>query len=281
MPCRASCGQQREGQVFAHRHIRDDAVGLAVLGAEADPGANRICGRPELDRLRPRRATSPASSAIRAEDGPGGLACGPSRAGRRGRRSRRRARSRRPRCEPAAPAQSPARRATADRPGGLLRRSRWRPVRRTSASSRPSIAGDELQLVISAIGLIVHGAAVAHDRHAVADRVELVEPVADEDDRRRHRACSWRMTSNSVATSRSSSEEVGSSMITSLASHRHRPGDRDHLLQAAMSASAAAGVTSTSDAEAVQQRRAPRRASAPPVEQPAAARLAPEEDVLG
>ena len=58
--------------------------------------------------------------------------------------------------------------------------------------------------------------AVAQDGDAVADRVELVEEVGDEDDRRRRRRCSRRITSNSTATSRSSRVEVGSSRMTSL-----------------------------------------------------------------
>ena len=57
------------------------------------------------------------------------------------------------------------------------------PSARTVARSRPSMAATSCSLVISAIGRDGDGAAVAHDRHPVADGIELVELVADEDHR--------------------------------------------------------------------------------------------------
>jgi hypothetical protein len=61
-----------------------------------------------------------------------------------------------------------------------------------------------------------HRMAVAHDCDPVANDVELIEPVTDEQIDTPD-ALSARTVSNSTATSRSSSEEVGSSMITSFA----------------------------------------------------------------
>ena len=55
--------------------------------------------------------------------------------------------------------------------------------------------------------------------------------MGDVDDAHAVPAFSPRMTSNRVSTSRSSSDEVGSSMITSCGIEGDRAGDGDHLLQ--------------------------------------------------
>ena len=230
MPRRDQVRQQRQREVLAHRHVGDDALDLAVLGAEA--------------RCRPGwRPRGEANRACSPSDG----GCSP-RSGRsapnNGARRLRAARAEQP-GEPddLAPAQrrqsTPSstrvarRRSRASRTVGPDRRPRTvptcRPRRSDSVELAPEHGDDQLEPGQLGHRRDCHGAAVAHDGDAVADRVELVELVADEDDRDAV-ALSWRMTSNSTATSRSSSEEVGSSMMTSLASNDDRAGDRHHLL---------------------------------------------------
>ena len=61
--------QQRQRQVLAHRHVGDDALDLAVLGAEADAGAIASAGSREVDRRCRRSGSSPPSRPVGAEDG--------------------------------------------------------------------------------------------------------------------------------------------------------------------------------------------------------------------
>ena len=81
---------QREHDVFAHGEFGNDALGLAVLGAEAEPSRDRLPRRPDLDRL-PRTSKRPG----RRRDAPRRTPVwrsrsAPSRAGRQARPPRRR-----------------------------------------------------------------------------------------------------------------------------------------------------------------------------------------------
>ena len=182
MPRAGKLRQQRQRQVLAHRHVGDDALDLAVLGAEADARARW---------RRPARGTRPRL--------PSKLIVPPS-----ARSAPKTARAVSVRPEPSSPASptiSPARTSRLDvaAPGGRPARCSareqlapiacawpWkpsRPRRRTVGRSRPSMAATSCEL-----GHLGHrrdgdGAAVAHDGDPVADGVELVELVADEDHR--------------------------------------------------------------------------------------------------
>ena len=93
-------------------------------------------------------------------------------------------------------------------------RSRFLALARRRAAKH---GGDELQLVDVRHFAFSDRSPVAHDRDAIAERIQLVEPVTDENHREAV-VSSCRTTLKSNSTSRSSSEEVDSSMMTIFAS---------------------------------------------------------------
>ena len=115
------------------------------------------------------------------------------------------------------------------------------PCSRTSATSRPSIVATSPSRSVSATGPLCDPAAVAQDGDLLAEPEHLVQLVrhVEHRDAARRAACS--ITSASRSTSRGSSDDVGSSMITTRASVDTRAGDRDHLLHAERRARRAAG----------------------------------------
>ena len=60
-PCATSRGRMRERDVLAHRHVGNDAVRLAVLGAIADAERDRLGGLARRDRPGPSAESTPAS----------------------------------------------------------------------------------------------------------------------------------------------------------------------------------------------------------------------------
>ena len=145
--------QDRQREVVAHRHIRHDAVGLAVLAAIADAARDRVGG---LASARSSLAHQPDRAGVRRDrrrKSPAPSRCGRSRAGRQGRRSGRRctstraSRTLRPICSPSAASTSPP----------VLREAAEKPVAwaRTVSRSRPSIAATRCSLSISAIRLVI------------------------------------------------------------------------------------------------------------------------------
>ena len=173
--------QRRQHDVLPDGQRRNDAVGLAVLGDERDPG--RECGsrRAELDRV-PRDLDRAAVERLRAVDGLGGLRPPGSKqtgetddlAGARLHRD--------------VVEDMPARQV-----GGLqqgfgalatvscaLKRVL---ARATSVMARPSIIDTSSSLVMLRDRSRVDAAAVAEDGHHVAQSEDLVEPVRHVDDR--------------------------------------------------------------------------------------------------
>ena len=176
----ASVAAARQRQILAHRHFRHDALDLAILGAEADAARDRLGSAargllacPSGGSSRHRRGSAPKMArAISVRPEPSNPA--------------------RPTIWPARTFDARVAHAAADlqsldaqhfaRRAAAVRR---KPVSAlaTAARSRPSIAATSCSLSTSAMRPVEHGAAVAHDRDAVADLIEFVEPMADEDDR--------------------------------------------------------------------------------------------------
>ncbi len=132
--CRArACSASDD--VLAHRQLGDDALGLAVLGAERQAARDRVERRwrtaPRLPSIAQRRRWS---RAVEPEQQPRQSRCGPSRAARRGRRPRRRAASRSIRLQLTALAQAARLRARGAAPSAA----------RAGASARPGRRAGEL-----------------------------------------------------------------------------------------------------------------------------------------
>ena len=226
--------QQRQRQVLAHRHVGDDALDLAVLGAEAHAGGDRGAPASRNARSRPPKRIAAAVRPVGGEDRARRLGAARSRAGRRARRSRRRgpradtSRTRRPTWRWSARSSS--------RP--IAWAWPWKAVAPSALTVGEVAAehgGDQLQL-----GHLGHrrdgdGAAVAHDRDPVADRVELVELVADED----HRHALALELADHVEQDRDLVlvERAGRLVHDhQLGLERDRAGDRHHLLDGGVEA---------------------------------------------
>ena len=156
---------------------------------------------------------------VRAEDGLGRLGAARSRAARPGRRPRRRARRR---LTPASsvPAGEPGgpQHRLAGRRRGARRRSVVAPCSRTSSTSRPSMVATSRSRVVSGDRAGVHEPAVAQHGDPLADPEHLVELVRHVQHGDLPARAARRSRSASRSTSRGSSDDVGSSMITTRAS---------------------------------------------------------------
>ena len=160
-------------------------VRLAVLAAIADAERDRLGGLLRRDRLG-RSARSFRRPADRRRRSPARPRCGRSRAGRRGRRSRVRA-PRRARPAPCVRSASPSADSTTS-PAAACGRGKSGRMGAHRLEVAPEHRRDEVELVDIGHAAGHHRAPVAHHRDAVADLIELVEPMADEDDRHALRA---------------------------------------------------------------------------------------------
>ena len=172
---------QRQRDVLAHREVGDDAAVLAVFGAEAEAESQRVRGIVELRRLavdagsRRRRARRARTAAARAR-------CGRSLTSRRARALRRRLSSRSmglswPR---RGDVRAPRARAA---PRRRRRHARVAAVLVAAASSRPTMAATSPCASSLRAGVFADELAVAQHGHAIADLVDLVEEMRDEQDR--------------------------------------------------------------------------------------------------
>ena len=159
------------------------------------------------------------------------------------------------------------------------RRSRPAVLGNRSPTSRPTIRATISSTVVSAIAVGGDVGAVAHHGDGVAEGEHLVEAVGDEDQR-----------ATLVAQAAGDGEEpvdLDAAQRRGRLVHDEQPGverdrlgDLDDLLVGDREAAGRAARVDA-DAEPVEERRRPRRAS-PPVDAAAAAeRLAAHEDVLG
>ena len=177
-------GQRGQRDVLAYRQPRHDALGLAVLGQQADAGPDRGRRSSRVRTGAPATVTRPRVQRQRAGDGLGGLATAgaeqPAEADDLAGADRRattpcswwpRVRLRR-RCSTRLAA------AASCAPVNLVT-----PSPRTSPISRPSISETSRSRSRSGERPGVHQAAVAQHGDPVADRVQLVQAVADVDDR--------------------------------------------------------------------------------------------------
>ena len=111
----------------------------------------------------------------------------------------------------------------------LARRGGCRRASESASRSLPIIFEMSCVPIEIAGEVLAHVAAVAQDRDAVADRVDLVEEVRDEQDR--DALVAERPDDRkSPSTSAASRLEVGSSRMSTFASVDHRAADRDELL---------------------------------------------------
>ena len=215
----AARGLERQDDVLAHGEVGDDALRLAVLGAEGEARADRARG---VSKSGPpcRRWSRAAGRRGRRRRAVGRSRSGRSPAGRRGRDlARVDLRGRTARSPLAAERLGlEERRRSARAPLG---RARGRSSSALASDSRPSILVDELDAGRARRSGTRRRASVAEHRDSVADLVHLVEEVRDEDDRH-PLALSWRMTPNSCSTSCRSRLEVGSSRMSTLASMSSR-----------------------------------------------------------
>ena len=204
---------QREHDVLAHREIGDDAVGLAVLRAEAEAGGDRVARRGESDRRCPR------SDACRCP-------------ARRRRRAPRAVSVRPEPSSPATPTTSPWRNVRSKgcdarplRPKSLKREQRrcrlraagacrWASPRQ--ARGRASCWTSSTRSRARPFGRVADQPAVAQHRDAVGDLEDLVEEMGDEDDAE---AAALQLAHHRRTASRTSCASrlaVGSSRISTL-----------------------------------------------------------------
>ena len=172
--------QDAERHVFAHRHVGNDPVGLAVLAAIADA---------ERDRLgRLARRDVPAAQADRSRVGRIGAENRPRDFGPAGAEQAREADDldarapRRARRAPCVRSCSPSAASTTSPALGGGRGKAGR-VRAHGLEVAPQHRRDEMKLVDLGHAARHHRAPVAHHGDPVADLIELVEPMGDEDDR--------------------------------------------------------------------------------------------------
>ncbi len=106
----------------------------------------------------------------------------------------------------------------------------WRSRSARTASSWPTILATISSRGSCGDRVLADELAVAQDRHAVGDRVDLVEEVGDEQHRDAARRAGRGSPGTARCTSSASRLEVGSSRISTAASRSTRPGDRHQLL---------------------------------------------------
>ena len=202
-------GTLRERDVRLDGELHRQPVALAVLGQVADAGVDRVARRADRS-VSPSSSTVPVVDRIGAEHRAGEL--GPPRAhrGPRSRGSRRARTSNEQSLQHAAARHALTRRSTS-------------PTSASCLGYRFSISRPTISLTISRSSMSVllerlDHLAVAHDRDAVGDPRDLVEPVRDVEDGDPSRLELPDRRSNRPSISRSVSVAVGSSMITTLAS---------------------------------------------------------------
>ena len=218
--------QDGEREILAHRHVRHDAVGLAVLAAIAQPAGNSVRRLLQRDRLavEPDR---PGVGGIGAEDRARGLrAAGAEQAGE---------------ADDLALAHLDPRVAHAPADLEALRRqhlragltARFGKAGRAARAHRLQAAaehgGNEAELVDVLHGGDEDRAPVAHHGHAVADLIEFVEPVGDED---HGDALGAQLPHHLEQHGNLALVERGGRLVhdDQLGLERHRAGDGDHLL---------------------------------------------------
>ncbi len=137
---------------------------------------------------------------------------------------------------------------------------------------------DQIELADLADRLLIDGLTITHDRHTVADTVEFVEAMADED----HRDTAGLQLANDIEEHRDLALiERGGRLVHNhqLTFERDRPRDRGHLLRCDVETQQRLRHV---DRDAQARKQLGRlRMHAAPIDQPPAARLPPHEDVLG
>ena len=173
--CEAALGLQRQHDIFAHGEIGNDALGLALFGAIAEAMGNRVARRLQLDRLAFDRGAA-AVGALGAKHQPRGFgAPRPEQA----RQANHLAAAKREIERRKVTGLAIVFEARADLPHlpHLRRGARW-----SSRRVRAEHHADQFDPRQFGCGPLPDQPAVAQHRDAVADLIDLIEKMRDEDD---------------------------------------------------------------------------------------------------
>ena len=202
--------ERRERHVLRHRHDEREALAAAILGEKRDAVTDGVARPRECHRRAADADFAGAGGAAPKMVSSSSVRPAPTSPVRTRISPRRRAERDvgefvRARPSPAAPAAS--RRAPSVVPD----------ARRAAARSRPVMSGHHLAAVERAGGKCPDRSAVAQDGHAIDQRRDLLQPVADIDDAGAG-LCQARSSANSFSDSPWLSAAVGSSRMSSFAS---------------------------------------------------------------